>query len=98
MSNVINFKSQTKNQTAHEFMSLVRDALYEYGDMKRLSNHTDISVNCLYAIRSGRTKWPRWTTLQLMMKPLGLELTLRRIAPIDKFVDTSNLRDIFEGN
>lgn len=65
-------------QTREEMMNLMRDALYDFGDMELLSNRTGLSMGTLYAIRRGKTKWPRWTTFETLMEPLGLRLELRR--------------------
>lgn len=73
-----------RTQTAYEFMSDVRSALYEYSDMVMLANRTGLSEGTLYAIRSGRTQWPRWTTLQRLLTPLGLEITLKRVGAVDR--------------
>ena len=62
-----------------EVMDEVRAALYEYGDMEELAGITGKSTGCLYAIRSGRTRWPRWDTLFQIMPHIGLALTVRRI-------------------
>ena len=58
-------------------MGILRDALYSFGDMERLANRTGLSKSCLNNIRSGRTKWPRWNTIETLMIPLNLRLTLK---------------------
>ena len=59
-------------------MGILRDALYSFEDMERLANRTGLSKSCLNNIRSGRTKWPRWNTIETLMIPLNLRLTLKQ--------------------
>lgn len=62
-----------------EIMQEVRDALYEYGDLEGLAERVGRSARCLYAIRGGYTRWPRWETLFSLMEPLGLKLVVMRV-------------------
>lgn len=65
-------------QTREEIMGLVRDALYEYGDIPSLSISINMSSAALYKLRNGTTKWPRWNTLEKLMAPLKLRLEMSR--------------------
>lgn len=58
-------------------MDVLRRDLYNQ-DLEMLSVRIGVSVSCLYAIRSGRTKWPRHTTLLTLIHVLGYELWLVR--------------------
>lgn len=59
-------------------MKIVREALWDHGDMSLLAGYTGISVACLNALRSGRTRWPRPTTMFTVCEALGLEMQLVR--------------------
>lgn len=67
------------DQHRADIMDVVRTALYDHGDMGLLAVRVGRSVSCLNAIRSGRTRWPRWDTLFTLLTPLKLELTIRKI-------------------
>lgn len=67
-----------QQQSRDEIMGIIRDALYRFGDMQMLAIRTGLSKSCLHNIRSGRTIWPRWNTLETIMIPLNLRLTLRQ--------------------
>ena len=58
-------------------MDVLRRDLYNQ-DLVTLSIRIGVSASCLYAIRSGRTKWPRHTTLLTLIHVLGYELWLVR--------------------
>lgn len=58
-------------------MDVLRRDLYNQ-DLETLSIRIGVSISCLYAIRSGRTKWPRHTTLLTLIHVLGYELWLVR--------------------
>lgn len=59
-------------------MDIIRDALDIFGDMQMLANQTGLSKGCLQNIRNGRTQWPRWNTLETIMIPLKLRLSMKR--------------------
>lgn len=65
-------------QSREEIMNVFRDALYAFGDMKALASRTGLSVTCLSNIRSGRTKWPRWITLEILMLILNIRMTVKQ--------------------
>ena len=46
---------------------------YEVADLAELAG---VSKGTIYSIRSGRTKWPRGTTLFPILDALGLDLVL----------------------
>lgn len=68
-------------QSYDEMMGLLRTSLYEFGDIEILSNRTGLSKAALYNLRSGRTKWPRWNTIETLMGPLNLRFTLTKYKP-----------------
>ena len=89
MTAIVSIPSNIPNRRAQEAvfgtearrniaMSVVRDAMYDFGDMTRLHYRTGVSLSALHAIRSGRTLWPRPHTLFSLMHVLGLELTIRK--------------------
>ena len=59
-----------------EVMNLVRKALYDYGDLEYLADEIGRSSGCLYRIRGGYTRWPRWDTLFALLPHLNLALTV----------------------
>ena len=67
-----------EQQTREEIMSVFRDALYAYGDMYTLSKFTGLSRGCLEKIRSGKTMWPRWNTLETLMIPLRIRMHVKQ--------------------
>lgn len=67
-----------EQQTRDEIMGIIRSALDRFGDMQMLANRTGLSRSCLQNIRSGKTLWPRWNTLETIMIPLHLRLTMRQ--------------------
>ena len=56
-----------------ELMQTLRDAIYDYDDLRHLATMTGRSLSCLHSIRSGRTKWPRWDTIF----PIAMECDLK---------------------
>ena len=67
-----------EQQSREEIMNIVRKALWDYGDMYALAIRTGLSRSCLNNIRRGHTQWPRWNTLEIIMIPLKLRLTMRQ--------------------
>lgn len=61
----------------NQAMYKVRMEMYEH-HISDLSDHTGISKGCLYAIRSGRTKWPRGNTFFTLIKALRLTMYLTK--------------------
>lgn len=62
-----------------QIMDEVRNALYAYGGLNPLAEAIRRSVGCLYAIRGGYTRWPRWDTLFALLPHLDLELRVVQI-------------------
>lgn len=58
-----------------EVMMDLRLRMYEF-DAKDLADITGLSTGCLYAIRRGKTKWPRGTTLFLLLDALQIDFYL----------------------
>lgn len=60
-------------------MDLIRAELYAYPmDYASLAREIGIREGTLYAVRSGRTKWPQPHTFFGLVKALGLEVQLRK--------------------
>lgn len=59
-----------------EIMDTVRHKLYAHGDLRELAQAIGRSERCLYAIRGGYTRWPRWETLFALLPHLGLRLVV----------------------
>jgi DNA-binding phage protein len=62
-------------------MNVIRDSLYAHGDMIELAQEVGLSASTLFAIRSGRTKWPRHNTIFSLINALGLEMVLQKRRP-----------------
>lgn len=58
-----------------DIINKIRADLYGK-DLEILANKIGVSKSCLYSIRSGRTKWPRDTTLLTLIDTLNYELWL----------------------
>lgn len=56
-------------------MNVLRLAMYAY-DTSDLSKKVGVSQSCIYAIQSGRTKWPRPNTFFGLLRTLDLEMHL----------------------
>lgn len=60
---------------AETAMNVIRLAMYPY-DAHTMARRCDVSVSCIYAIRSGRTKWPRHATFFMLLHVLDLEMLI----------------------
>ena len=63
---------------AEEVMNMIRMELYDY-NVSDLSDMTMLSKSCFYAIKAGRTKWPRGSTLFTILLVLGYEMRIVRV-------------------
>ena len=79
MTNVVKIKTKREYagvRDAEEAMQVVRNAMYPY-DVVELARRVDVSKSCIWAIRSGRTKWPRPATFFMLLHVLDLEMIIR---------------------
>lgn len=81
MSNVVKLEDQrkpsyTRIKNGEAAMTELRKRMYGE-DLHTMANYVGVSVSCLYAIRAGRTKWPRETTIFCLMEALDLEMYFR---------------------
>lgn len=60
-----------------ELMGIVRDAM-SGEDVRQMARLTQVSPTALYAIRRGKTKWPRDYTLFALGVALDLEIQVKR--------------------
>lgn len=58
-----------------EALTVLRLAMYTY-DTTKLAKTVGVSAGCIYAIQSGRTKWPRPNTFFGLLRALDLEMHL----------------------
>lgn len=65
-----------RDEMRAEVMQVVRDALYRHGNLESLAKGIGRSPRCLYAIRCGYTRWPRWETLFALLEPLDLKMLI----------------------
>jgi transcriptional regulator with XRE-family HTH domain len=60
-----------------EIMSMVRDALHNVR-IYELSKRVGLSQSTIYAIRRGKTRWPRDYTLFAITYDLGMEIVVKK--------------------
>jgi DNA-binding XRE family transcriptional regulator len=58
-------------------MNILRDELYKC-DVELIANRVGVHKQTIYAIRSGRTMWPRHATMLALIHVLGYELWLMK--------------------
>ena len=58
-----------------QVMNDLRLRMYNYKP-KELAEMLGVSVSCVYALKSGRTKWPRGKTLFALLEALDIKLRL----------------------
>lgn len=61
---------------AEAAMTVVRNAM-EPHDVKWIAMKCAVSTGCIYAIKNGKTKWPRATTFFQLLYVLDLEMVIR---------------------
>ena len=69
------FTYADKLANAEAAMQVIRDEMYLH-DIHAMSRSIDVSVTALYAVRAGRTSWPRPKTFFGLINYLGLEMHL----------------------
>jgi hypothetical protein len=67
----------TQIHSGADLMDAVRDAM-DGEPVGTLSKRISVSASALYAIRRGKTKWPRDYTLFALTLDLGLEVRVTR--------------------
>lgn len=78
-TNVVKLQPRYKGvNNAEDAMTVIRNAIYEHGDPELLANRVGVSASCIFAIRAGRTKWPRPHTFFGLLSALDLEMIIRR--------------------
>ena len=68
-------KKSTTYAVSEQVMYDLRMKMHEWYP-KDLAEEMNVSVACVYAIRSGRTKWPRGKTFFALVDALGLQFVL----------------------
>lgn len=64
--------------SAEAVLDAVREAIYMDGRAYRiLADKTGVSSSTIYNIASGRTTWPRHTTLFPLMRTLGMRIHIQ---------------------
>jgi hypothetical protein len=61
---------------AEAAMTVIRNAMYGH-DVQMMAIRCGVSASCIFAIRSGRTKWPRSTTFFSLLYYLDLEMIIQ---------------------
>lgn len=64
-------------KNAEDAMTVLRNEMYGF-DMTLLAVRVGVTPSCLFAIRRGKTKWPRAHTFFGLISVLGLELYLQK--------------------
>lgn len=74
---VIAFRNRHTNKliSGESAMFQLRMRMHEWAP-KDLADQCGVGISCIYAIRSGRTKWPRDRTLFALIDALDFELRL----------------------
>lgn len=76
MSKVIRLPNKvTPYRIDEDMMNDLRMRMHVY-EPKELAEMMGVSVGCVYALRSGRTKWPRGRTLFALLAALDIDLRL----------------------
>lgn len=60
---------------AADAMNIMRLKMYNWHP-KDLADECDVSVSCIYAIRNGKTKWPRPHTFFALLEALDLHMLI----------------------
>lgn len=68
-------KYAKKLNNEDEALMVLRHAMYAT-DTETLAKKVGVSQSCIYAIQSGRTKWPRPKTFFGLLRTLDLEMHL----------------------
>lgn len=67
-----------KFNSADAVMSTIRWEMYDH-DIKDMAAYIGVSPSCIYAIRRGKTLWPRPKAFFGLIEYLNLELTVRKL-------------------
>lgn len=65
-------------QSREEILEIFREAMRDHGNVRVLANYTGLSTGCLYRIRSGKTKWPQWVTIETLMVALRIRMVVQK--------------------
>lgn len=68
-------KSRLIIKTREDLIDTLRMDLYSR-ELDVIASYIGVHISTLYAIRSGRTKWPRHGTLMALIQALGYHLEL----------------------
>lgn len=71
-------KRKQQKSPADALFDEVKDAIGDFGNIKRLSDISDVSAPCLYSWMDGRVQSPRMVTLLKVANALGLEIVVQR--------------------
>lgn len=63
---------------ADQVMRKIRLELYSWDTMS-VARQVGVTTGCIYAIRRGKTKWPRGDTFFALCKVLGFQIILRKV-------------------
>ena len=64
-----------RSRVPEDVMNRIRRRMYLY-DASDLADIAGVSARTIYAVRSGRSKWPRGTTLFPILEAIGFDLVL----------------------
>lgn len=79
MAKVIQMRRPRNFTSAEAMLDEVRRQIFMDGRPYRIiATQTSVSLSTIHNIASGKTRWPRHTTLFPLIAALGLELTLHR--------------------
>lgn len=69
------YSYSAKIANADQAMNKLRIEMYHY-DIEKMAEHIGVSTACLYAVRGGRTKWPRPKTFFGLVEYLEFDMHL----------------------
>lgn len=76
-SNVLHLRRPRTYTTAEEMIDSVREAMFASGlTHKHIATGAKVSVSTVYNLMSGKTKWPKPTTLFPVMQVIGMSITV----------------------
>jgi hypothetical protein len=76
-ANVTQLHTYRGIRDAEAAMTIVRTAMHSF-HYAELAESVNVSVSCILAVRSGRTKWPRSHTFFGLLRVLNLEMQIKQ--------------------
>lgn len=68
-----------KYSISDDVMNTLRLKMYDY-DIKDIAEEIEVTIQCAYNVRNGKTKWPRPKTFFALLEFLGVEMHLYEVS------------------